>query len=142
MIIVYTGGTFDLYHSGHVNFLKAAKELGDFLIVAVNPDSFVAKFKRQPVCSFEERIACIRSCRYVNLALKNFGEENSGLTIDRVNPNIIAIGDDWQDKDYLGQLGINQSFLDERKIKIIYLPYTGGISTTEIIRRISERDHY
>lgn len=136
MTRVYTGGTFDLFHAGHVNFLREASRLGDELIVALNTDEFVEKFKRKTICNYEERFACLKACRYVHWVIDNFGGENSGLTIDAVKPDIIAIGDDWQDKDYLGQLGIDQNFLDERNIIIQYLPYTKTISTTEIIKRI------
>jgi len=136
---VYTGGTFDLFHTGHVNFLREARKLGDHLVVAVNDDEFVAQFKRQPICTFEERFAVLQSCKYVNSVIRNIGGANSGLTIDRVRPQIIAIGDDWKNRDYLGQLGIDQAWLDWRNIKVVYLPYTGGISTTEIIRRIIDQ---
>jgi glycerol-3-phosphate cytidylyltransferase len=136
MTKIYTGGTFDLFHEGHVNFLRKARALGDILIVALNTDEFVEQFKRKTICTFDERWACLDACRHVDLVIDNFGGSNSGLTISSVCPDIIAIGDDWKDRDYLGQLGINQKFLDDRNIIIEYLPYTKTISTTEIINRI------
>jgi glycerol-3-phosphate cytidylyltransferase len=138
MITVYTGGTFDLFHAGHVNFLKEAKALGDWLIVALNRDEFVSRFKRAPICSFLERYYVLKSCRYVDIVITNHKDEYSGAAIDIARPDIIAIGDDWKDRNYLGQLGIDQKFLDDRNIELKYIPYFKGISSTEIIRRINE----
>jgi glycerol-3-phosphate cytidylyltransferase len=139
---IYTGGTFDLFHQGHVRFLQGARSLGDYLVVALNDDQFVEQFKRRPICSYQERYEVLKSCKYVDEVIKNWGGGNSGPAIDMVAPDFIVIGDDWKDRDYLGQLGIDQEFLDDRNIEIIYLQYTAGISTTEIIRRVTERDHY
>lgn len=136
LIKVYTGGSFDCFHAGHVNFLKEAKALGDWLTVALNKDDFMTRFKRQPIHTFEERKIVLESCRYIDEVIPNIGGENSGITIKRVQPNIIAIGDDWKDKDYLGQLGIDQKFLNDLGIYIKYIPYTEGISTTQILERI------
>lgn len=133
---VYTGGTFDLFHWGHAEFLRRARALGDSLAVAVNLDEFVAEFKRKPVCDYYERSAVLWACKYVDQVIPNFGGADSREAIEYVNPQIIAIGDDWADRDYLGQLGITQGFLDARGITIKYLPYSGGISTTELIRRL------
>lgn len=140
MITVYTGGTFDLFHAGHARFLQHARSLGDRLIVALNGDGFVERFKgRHPVCSYAERAAVLLSCRYVDDVVPNIGDENSGPTIEFIRPSVIAIGDDWDGRDYLGQLGIDWAFLDRVGARILYLPYTEGISTTEIVRRIESR---
>jgi len=136
MIVIYTGGSYDLFHSGHVNFLKNARLLGDYLVVALNRDEFISRFKRPPICNYKERYEVLSSCVYVDEVIENSGNENSGKIIEQVMPNIIAIGDDWKNKDYLKQLGITQEFLEYLEIDIEYIPYTKNISTTEIIRRI------
>lgn len=74
---------------------------------------------------------------HVDVVVPNVGDENSGVAISAVAPRMIAVGDDWKGKDYLGQLGITSAWLNDIGAEIAYLPYTDGISTTEIIARIA-----
>jgi glycerol-3-phosphate cytidylyltransferase len=135
---VYTGGTFDCYHSGHVELLRRCSTFGP-VTVALNTDDFIQRFKgRRPIMNYRERAMCLESSRYVYSVIPNEYGENSGPTIDKVEPGLIAIGSDWLGKDYLGQLGISKEFLEERGIGLLYLPYTKNISTTDIRRRILE----
>jgi glycerol-3-phosphate cytidylyltransferase len=134
--IVYTGGTFDLFHRGHVNFLRQAKKLGDFLVVSLNTDEFCEEYKRKPVMTYEERRDALKSCRYVDAVIKNTGGKDSKPPILEVGPDIIVHGDDWKYESYMRQLGIDKTFLKENKIKLAYIPYTKNISTSEIIKRI------
>ena len=133
--IVLTLGTFDLFHEGHVKFLKKARGLGDELWVSLNRDEFVAEFKRRPICNYKQRESVLKSCRYVDKVYPNFGGANAKSAIIYADPTIIAIGDDWKEKDYLGQLNITQRWLDMYEIEIVYLPYTKSISTTSIIEK-------
>lgn len=136
-LIIYTGGTFDLFHFGHVEFLRRCALFGK-VIVALNTDDFVSRFKNnRTVLSFDERKIVLESCRYVDKVVENTHGEDSGPTIDEVNPDIIAIGSDWLNRDYLKQLGISEAWLVEREIGLLYLPYTKNISSTEIKRRLS-----
>lgn len=137
--VVYTGGTFDLFHAGHVTFLRAARALGDELVVAVNSDEFAGRYKRRPVMSYDERVYVLNACRFVDRVVLNVGDEDSGISIAQVCPQAIVIGDDWRNRDYLGQLGIDQAFLDALGATIIYLPYTQNVSTSDIIQRIQSR---
>jgi cytidyltransferase-like protein len=101
--ILYTGGTFDLFHSGHINFLKKCKQISGELgkvIVSLNTDSFIDSFKgKPPVCSESERLAVVESCVYVDEVILNFGGANSKPAIERVKPNLIAVGSDWARKN-------------------------------------------
>jgi len=138
--IVYTGGTFDLFHSGHVRFLRQCSLLGPSVVVSLNTDEFVGEYKGSlPVMTFEERKEVLESCRYVSSVVKNLGGTDSRPSIELVGPSIIAIGSDWRSKDYYSQMGFTQEWLDERDIRIIYLSYTAGISTTDIRDRIARR---
>lgn len=128
--IVYTGGTFDLFHYGHLNFLKRCAEYGD-VYVAVNTDSFVEKFKAiKPTDSTWTRLKNVSNCRYVTKAITNWDGEDSKPTIEFVCPNLIAIGSDWLSKDYLAQMSLTEEWLNQREIGLLYIPYTWSISST------------
>ncbi len=133
---VYTGGTFDLIHSGHVNFLQRCAEIGS-VTVALNTDEFIAEYKgKPPVMSYDERFAVLSEFRCVTNILPNTGGADSTEAIEGVNPDVIAIGSDWARKDYYKQMGFTQDWLDERNSSLMYIPYTKGISTTELKRRM------
>lgn len=133
---VYTGGTFDLLHSGHVNFLKRCSEIGE-VTVALNTDEFIEAYKgKAPIMSFEERRAVLLGLRYVESVVPNVGGTDSRISIDGVSPDIVAIGSDWARKDYYKQMMFDQDWLDERGISLLYIPYTKGISTTNIKGRM------
>lgn len=138
-MIVYTGGTFDLFHAGHVNFLKQCYHLleSNVVIVSLNTDEFIEKYKgKPPVYSYEDRKAILESCRYVYRVEKNEGGADSKPAIRKVNPTIIAIGTDWACRDYYKQMDFTQEWLDEKGIQLVYLPYTERISSTKIKERI------
>ena len=137
--IIYTGGTFDLFHRGHLEFLRRCNEFGD-VTVALNTDEFISAYKgKPPIMTFEEREAVLLGCRFVEDVVPNDGGGDSRPAIERVAPAMIVIGSDWARKDYYKQMGFSQDWLDERGIGLCYLPYTLGISTTELKRRVSER---
>lgn len=135
-MLIYTGGTFDLFHSGHVNLLAKCSQLGR-VIVALNTDEFIASYKgKVPVMSYKERKSVLEACRYVDEVVPNEGGSDSTVTILKVNPDIIAIGSDWARRDYYLQMGFTQDWLDARGYSLIYIPYTQGISTTNLKARM------
>jgi len=128
MMKVITYGTFDLLHYGHVNLLKRAKQLGDYLIVGVTSTEFdKARGKNDVVQSQEDRIKAIRQ---LNLADEIIGEEYQGQKIDdikRMNVDIFVAGSDWEGRfDYLREY-----------CQVIYLPRTEGISSSKIRSNIT-----
>ena len=134
---VYTGGTFDLFHSGHVNFLKRCQQIAGVdgrVVVALNTDEFIYDYKKKkPVLSFDQRKDVLESCRYVSEVVANVGGSDSKKNIEMVESvDVIAIGSDWARKDYYAQMEFNQDWLDEKNISLIYIPYTKGISSTFI----------
>lgn len=136
-MIVYTGGTFDLFHKGHVNLLKWCKSIGNEVIVSLNTDEFINEYKgKPPVISYEDRKNVLLSCKYVDDVIPNYGGTDSKIAIISVMPNIIVIGSDWAKKDYYAQMGFTQEWLDEYGIALCYVPYTWDISTTKIKGRI------
>jgi glycerol-3-phosphate cytidylyltransferase len=133
---IYTGGTFDLLHKGHVEFLKRCSEFGS-VTVALNTDEFIKEYKGQaPVMTYEERKAVLEACRFVDKVIPNRGGANSKPSIMAVMPDMIIIGSDWAVRDYHKQMGFTQSWLDERSIMLCYIPYTQGISSTDIKKRL------
>lgn len=139
MKTLYTGGTFDLFHAGHVRFLKRCSEMSDRVVVSLNSDSFVREYKgSDPIVSYEERFCVLSACRYVDNVVENIGGHDSKPAILNVKPSIIAIGDDWKHKDYCKQMMFSKEWLRVNNITLIYIPYTKGISSTDIKRRINE----
>lgn len=138
MGVVYTGGTFDLFHAGHVQFLRKCNYHG-LVTVALNTDEFVMRYKgKKPVMSFAERYEVLKSCKYVDDIVPNLSGSDSKPTITSVNPDYIVIGSDWMEKDYHKQMGFSEEWLEKKRIKLIYVPYTKGISSTDIKGRINE----
>jgi len=135
--IVYVIGVFDLFHSGHVELLRRAKKIGDKLIVAVNGDDMVAEYKRRPYLSEKERLNVVEACKYVDEAfiIKTFDNKEPIL---KHGINIIVHGDDWKGDSYLQQIRLTTDFILEHGIELVFLPYTQGISTSELIQRIKE----
>ena len=135
--VLYTGGTFDLFHFGHQNFLKQCRRISDKVVVSLNADDFVERFKgKKPILNYKERETSLRYCKFVDEIILNGAGEDSRSCILTVHPTIIAVGDDWADKDYYKQMGFDQHWLDDNRITLVYIPYTRGISATEIRERI------
>lgn len=141
MNTVYTGGTFDLFHSGHVNLLRKCREIAGSngkVVVSLNTDEFIIEYKGEPpICSQQERIAVLNACAYVDEVILNIGGSDSKPAIEIANPTYIVIGSDWAKKDYYKQMGFDQDYLDAKDISLVYVPYTKNISSTEIKRRLS-----
>jgi cytidyltransferase-like protein len=128
-----------MFHRGHAQLLKRCAELGS-VTVSLNTDQFIAAYKgKPPIDTYEEREAVLRSCRWVDDVIPNYGGADSRISIEIVKPDIIVIGSDWARRDYYSQMGFTQDWLDERGIGLMYVPYTQGISTTELKKRISGR---
>jgi glycerol-3-phosphate cytidylyltransferase len=138
---VYTGGTFDLFHVGHLNLLKRCREIAGWtgqVIVSLNTDEFIYKYKgKNPVIPYEDRKAILESCKYVDSVMENYGQEDSKESILLAQLiDVIAIGSDWARKDYYKQMNFDQDWLDSQRISLIYIPYTSGISSTKIKEKI------
>ncbi|MDD5659670.1 MAG: glycerol-3-phosphate cytidylyltransferase [Actinomycetota bacterium] len=119
---VITYGTFDLLHYGHINLLKRAKELGDYLIVALSTDKFNLIKGKKCYFSYEERRKLVESIRYVDLVIPENNWEQKINDIKEFKVDIFVMGDDWKGKfDYLKEY-----------CQVIYLSRTPEISTTKI----------
>lgn len=120
--IVITYGTFDLLHTGHINLLKRAKELGEYLIVGLSTDEFNKEKGKQSVYKFEDRKKILESITYVDMVIAETCWEQKAVDIKKYNVDIFVMGDDWKNKfDFL------KSFCE-----VYYISRTKGISTTQI----------
>lgn len=137
-LTVYTGGTFDLLHAGHIAFLKRCSELGR-VVVSLNTDQFIVDYKGQsPVMNFAERKAVLEACRYVDEVIPNYGGADSTASILMVKPDLIVVGSDWATRNYYEQMNFSQIWLDAHGIGLCYVPYTQGISSTAIKKRMKD----
>lgn len=126
---IITFGTFDVLHIGHVNILKRAKELGDYLIVGVSSDALnYSKKQRYPVYPEAERLEIIKSLSYVDEVFIEQSLELKGKYIEAYEADALVMGDDW--------VGRFDEF--KRLCEVLYLPRTEGISTTELISQIKK----
>jgi|SRR3990167_4252860 len=137
---IYIGGSFDLFHPGHVELLRHAKSLADYVIVALNTDEFHKKYKGSvPILSLEERMIMVDACRYVDEVDINDGDEDSTKTILRHMPDAILHGDDWVGNSLMQQMNLTEEFLKQNNITMIYTPYFASISSTDIKNRIKNQ---
>lgn len=127
---VITYGTFDLLHYGHIHLLKRAKELGDYLIVAVSTDEFNWNQKKK-TCYFtyEQRKTLVEAIRYVDLVIPETCWEQKRSDVKEYHIDTFVIGDDWKEKF---------DFLREEGVEVVYLPRTPEVSTTKIKKEINE----
>lgn len=137
---VYTGGSFDLLHWGHIKFLERCKDFAGQdgqVIVSLNTDEFIKEYKGKGlVMNYAERKAVLEGCRWVDSVIPNVGGADSTIAIELAQPDLIVIGSDWARRDYYAQMGFTQDWLDERGIGLCYIPYTQGISSTDIKSRL------
>ncbi len=134
---VYVIGVFDLFHRGHLELLKRAKKLGDKLVVAVNGDDMVKSYKRRPYFAEQDRLELIKALKCVDDAFI-INEYDNKKHIEKYNVNIIVHGDDWPEDSYMEQIRVTPEFLEQNNCELVLLPYTKGISTSELIKEIKE----
>ena len=127
---VITYGTFDMLHYGHINLLRRARALGDYLIVALSSDSFNAIKNKQSFFHYEHRRQMLEAIRYVDLIIPENDWEQKREDIIKHNVNIFVMGNDWEGKfDFLKDY-----------CEVVYLPRTEGISTTQIKTDLNNKD--
>jgi len=121
---VITYGTFDLLHYGHINLLRRAKQLGDYLIVALSTDEFnLVEKNKKCYFTYEERKQMLESIRYVDLVIPEKSWEQKKHDIKDLFVDTFVMGDDWAGKF---------DFLRDDGVEVVYLPRTPEISTTQI----------
>jgi len=131
--VVFTNGCFDIIHRGHTELLKAARELGDLLVVAINSDASVARLKgsRRPIVAQEDRaavLAALDAVDYVTI----FEEDTPAEIIDLLRPDVLVKGADYE----IGQI-VGRDRVEADGGEVVRLPLRDGFSTERLLRRIA-----
>lgn len=126
-IVGYTAGAFDMFHIGHLNLLRNAKEECDYLVVGVNSDRLIESYKsKKAIVPVEERAEIVRSIKYVDEVV--IVDELDKLKVwNKLHFSIVFIGDDWKGSERWNQTEIELASVGAR---VIYLPYTKGTTST------------
>lgn len=130
MIVGYTAGVYDMFHVGHLNIIKNAKSLCDYLIVAVSTDEVVEQNKhKKAIIPYEDRARIVEAIRYVDKVVPQESYDiDAKITAALENKiDVMFVGDDWKGTDKWNQI---EGKLKAVGVKLVYLPHTEGISST------------
>lgn len=129
----YTTGVFDLFHIGHLNILRRAKEQCEYLIVGVSTDELVQTYKHKtPVVPFEERMAIVEAIRYVDQVVPQATMDKC-IAWQALHFNVIFHGDDWKGSALYEDVEMKMA---ELGVKMVFLPHTSGTSSTLIADKL------
>jgi glycerol-3-phosphate cytidylyltransferase len=134
MIIGYTSGVYDLFHIGHLNLLKNAKGMCDKLIVGVTTDDLSLYKGKKPLIPFQDRVEIVRGIRYVDAVVPQETMDKMQMC-KKLKASMLFVGDDWHNTP---KWDIIEQELKEAGVKVIYFPYTKGISSTAISTALRE----
>lgn len=136
--IGYTSGVYDMFHIGHLNILKRAKEQCDFLIVGVSTDDVVVQNKhKKPLITFTERCSIVKAIRYVDKVIPQTRYDIYGKikTVKDNNIDVVFVGSDWQGTEKWKEI---EEALIEYNCKVVYLPHTDGISSSILRAKLKD----
>ena len=129
MIIGYTTGVYDMFHIGHLNVIRRAKEQCDFLIVGVSTDELVKKEKNKtPIIPFSERVEIVSAIKYVDQVVPQLNK-NKKEAWEKYHFDRMFVGSDWQNTP---QWVKYEEEFKPLGVEIVYLPHTDGISSTQL----------
>ncbi|OPZ32474.1 MAG: Glycerol-3-phosphate cytidylyltransferase [Tenericutes bacterium ADurb.BinA124] len=135
--IGYTTGVYDMFHIGHLNILKHAKELCDYLIVGVSTDEVVEAYKnKKPVIPFEERIAIVDAIKYVDKAVPQISMDKMEAW-NELHFDVLFHGTDWKNSNMYNKIEIE---LNKVGCDVVFLPHTEGVSSTMLAKKIQGDD--
>ena len=133
MIVGYTTGVFDMFHIGHLNILKRAKEQCDFLIVGVSTDDLVQSYKNKtPIIPYDERAAIVEAIKYVDKVVPQENRDKIAA-FEKIQFNKMFVGDDWKGKPLFVEV---EKYLNEHGAEVVYFPYTKGTSSTILREKV------
>jgi len=134
----YTAGVFDLFHVGHLNILKRAKERCDYLMVAVSTDELVQSYKnKKPIIPYKERNAIVEAIKYVDEVVPQINRDKIAAYM-QYHFDVMFVGDDWKGNEVFEEVN---AFMHEHGACVEYLPYTQNISSTflkNVLSKINE----
>lgn len=130
----YTQGTFDLFHVGHLNLINNIRNMCDYLIIGVNSDRLVMEYKNKtPIINENDRATIVGSIKGVDEVLITDTLDKEKI-LEKVKYDAIFIGDDWKGNDRWNKTCED---LKKHNIDVVFLPYTDGISSTLIAKKIN-----
>ena len=136
MIVGYTTGVYDMFHIGHLNLLRRAKEQCDYLIVGVSTDELVIHDKnKKPIIPFEERCAIVEAIKYVDKVVPQFNKDKFSAW-KKYNFNKMFVGSDWKGTP---QWDSFEKQFSPVGVEIVYLDYTQGISSTLLRSKMRDK---
>ncbi len=131
----YTAGVFDMFHIGHLNILKRAKEQCEHLIVAVSTDELVQSYKhKSPIISYSERAEIVRAIKYVDEVVPQENRDKIGA-FEKYRFDAMFVGDDWKGNPLFEE---TEAYMNARGATLVYLPRTEGVSSTILARIVEE----
>lgn len=134
--IGYTTGVFDMFHIGHLNILKRAKEQCDYLIVGVSTDELVESYKhKKTIVPFEERLAIVSAIRYVDRVVPQISMDKLEAWKE-LHFDAVFHGDDWKGSELYNEIGRK---LNTVGCDLVFLPHTQGTSSTLLSQKLSEQ---
>lgn len=135
MRIGYTTGVFDMFHVGHLNILRRAKEQCDYLIVGVSTDELVKNYKNKtPIIPFEERKAILEAIKYVDKVVPQENRDKYSA-YEKYKFNVMFVGDDWKGNSLFEE--VERRFKDVG-VEVVYFPYTKGTSSTILKEKLGK----
>lgn len=133
-----TWGVFDLFHQGHLNLLQRASEQCERLYVCVSTDEYVHSVKGfTPVVPFDQRVNIVHAIRYVHRVYSQGEGFSKQDAINFISPDVIFVGTDWKDKDWDGACLTKG---DDSVVPVVYIPYTIGVSSTDLRQKLQQRN--
>lgn len=130
----YTTGVFDLFHIGHLNILKKAKEYCEELVVGVSTDELVLSYKNKvPVIPYEERVEIVSSIKYVDKVVPQENRDKFEAW-ENIKFDVMFVGDDWKGSELFTE--VEQKF-SKVGVGIVYFPYTKGTSSTILRKKVT-----
>jgi len=131
----YTTGVFDLFHIGHLNILKRAKDMCDFLIVGVSTDELVQSYKNKiPVIPYKERKAIVEAIRYADKVIPQT-HRNKIKACKEIGFDVMFVGDDWKGSSLFTE---TENVFKQLGVEIVYFPYTQGTSSTLLNEKLNK----
>ncbi len=131
--IGYTTGVFDLFHIGHLNILRRAKEQCEYLVVGVSTDDVVMEYKnKRPIIPFEERSAIVEAIKYVDKVVPQTNMDKLEAWKE-IKFDVMFHGDDWKNSKLYADY---QKKFEEVGVAMVFLPHTEGVSSTELTEKI------
>ena len=130
MVSVYASGTWDMFHIGHLNFIKESYKLGDKLVIGVSTDKLVNSYKhKRPIIPYKDRFEIVESCKYIDEVVK----QDKLMDVDILKQyeiDIVTIGSDWKNKYIEGLQWAKDN------LEVVFIPYTKGVSSSILRDRL------